>query len=153
MDAKEIKLYYPAQKQVEIYPVDQRLSELAASPLPRLAALRKNFSIEQVPLKDFGTEGATDEQQIALKLTPKDAAIGEHVQFVRVLLDVQAAHILKAETTDADDDRTVMTFSDVKLNAGLQDDDLTLVVPPGTKESRPLEGVTGGGGGGGGDQK
>ena len=62
-----------------------------------------------------------------------------------MLLDVSAAHILKAETTDADDDRTLITFGDVKLNAGLKDEDLALIVPPGTKESRPLEGVTGAG--------
>jgi outer membrane lipoprotein-sorting protein len=143
-DSKEIKLYYPAQKTVEVYPIDQRLSEFAASPLPRLETLRKLFSIEQVPLKDFGTEGATDENQLALKLTPKDAALREHVDHVRVLLDVKAAHILKAETVDSDDDRTVITFSDVKLNAGLKDADLDLVLPPGTKVSRPLDAVTGG---------
>ena len=40
-------------------------------------------------------------------------------------------------------DRTLITFSDVKTNAGLKDEDLNLVVPKGTKESRPLEGVTG----------
>ena len=150
LDAAQIKLYYPKQKLVEIYPIDRRLSDLAASPLPRLQTLRQHFWIEQIPLKEFGTAGATDEQQIALKLTPKDASLAEHVQFVRVLLDVKNAHILTAETTDAADvgeeaDRTLITFSDVKTNAGLKDQDLDLVVPKGTKESRPLEGVTGAG--------
>ena len=142
-DAKEIKLYYPDQKLVEVYPLDQRMAEFAANPLPRLATLRKLFTIEQEPLKDFGTEGATDERQLALKLTPKDAALREHVESVRVLLDVSAAHILKAETTDADEDRTLITFSDVKPNAGLTDADVDLVLPEGTKVSRPLEGGKG----------
>jgi outer membrane lipoprotein-sorting protein len=150
MDAAQLKLYYPGQKLLEIYPIDRRLSELAASPLPRLQTLRQHFWIEQIPLKDFGTSGATEDQQVALKLTPKDASLAEHLQFVRVLLDVKNAHILKAETTDAADvgeeaDRTLITFSDVKTNAGLKDEDLNLVVPKGTKESRPLEGITGGG--------
>jgi outer membrane lipoprotein-sorting protein len=145
MDSKEIRLYYPGQKIVEVYPIDQKLAELAASPLPRLATLQQHFSVEQIPLRELGADGATDDQQIALKLTPADASLREHLQFVRVLLDVGASHILKAETTDADDDRTVITFTDVKPNAGLKDEDLNLVVPPGTKESRPLEGVSGGG--------
>src|SRR4051812_5395653 len=150
LDATQIKLYYPTQKLVEIYPIDQRLAELAASPLPRLKTLRQHFSIEQVPLKEFGAEGATDDQQIALKLTPTDPTIAQHLKSVRVLLDVKNDHILKAETTDAaeegeDADRTLITFSDVKTNAGLKDEELNLVVPKGTKESRPLEGVTGGG--------
>ena len=75
--------------------------------------------------------------------------IAQHLKSVRVLLDVKNAHILKAETTDAAEegeeaDRTLITFSDVKTNAGLKDEDLALVIPKGTKESRPLEGVTGG---------
>jgi outer membrane lipoprotein-sorting protein len=149
LDATQIKLYYPKQKLVEIYPIDRRLAELAASPLPRLQTLRQRFWIEQIPLKEFGTDGAADDQQIALRLMPKDASLAEHVKSVRVLLDVKNAHILKAETTDAadegeDPDRTLITFSDVKTNAGVKDEELNLVVPKGTKESRPLEGVTGG---------
>ena len=34
-DGKELRMYFPGQGVLEVYPIDQRLSELAASPLPR----------------------------------------------------------------------------------------------------------------------
>src|SRR5262245_54563232 len=42
----EVKMYYPKQKTVEVYRVDQKLGQLAASPLPRLEALKQHFSFE-----------------------------------------------------------------------------------------------------------
>src|SRR5438552_3994802 len=34
-DGREIRMYYPRQRAVEVYPIDRRLTDLAASPLPR----------------------------------------------------------------------------------------------------------------------
>lgn len=141
LDGREIKMYYPDQKLLEIYPLDQRLGELAASPLPRLATLRELFTIEQIPLNEFADEGATDDERIALQLTPREEELAGHVKGVRTLLDVKRARILKIETTDADDDRTVITFSDMKTNTGIKDDELDLVVPDDVKVNRPLEGA------------
>ena len=46
-DGKELRLYYPSQKLEEIYPIDQRLSDLLASPVPRLKAVRDHFQISR----------------------------------------------------------------------------------------------------------
>src|SRR5689334_19669200 len=45
-DGREIRMFYPRQHVVEVYPIDKRITDLAASPLPRLAALREHFRIE-----------------------------------------------------------------------------------------------------------
>ena len=44
---KTVQLYFPAQKTVEEYPLDKRLAELAASPLPRLGVLKDRFSLRR----------------------------------------------------------------------------------------------------------
>lgn len=140
IDGKEAKVYYPNQKTLEIYPVDKRLAELAASPLPRLQVLKSHFAFRQIDARELDKSAPAD-RFLALELTPTDPALAEHVQRVRVLLDVAGAYIMKAEVTDGDGDRTVLSFRDVQVNAALGD--LALAVPPGTAVTRPLEGLDG----------
>ncbi len=139
-DGKELKMYYPTQKVVEVYPIDRKLAELAASPIPRLNSLSEHFAIKAYQLKDFVGENADAENLVALELTPIDKSLAEHVDAVHVLLDVRAAHILKVETIDTDGDRTVISFGDIKLNTGLKPADVELTLPKDTKTVRPLEG-------------
>ena len=144
-DGREIKMYYPRQSTVEVYPIDRRLGDLAASPLPRLAALRQHFKIEPAPppSPDDSARGTNRDPAGALeiRLTPTDNFLAEHVEEVRVTLDVPSACVTRVEMLDADGDRTVITFSDLKADAGVADADLELKLPPGTKVSRPLEGT------------
>lgn len=136
----EVKMYYPAEKIVEVYPLDQRMGELAASPLPRLDVLRKKFAFEQIQAKELDA-GADPARFIALRLTPTEASLREHVREVRVLLDVRGAYIVAAEMVDSDGDRTSLAFKDVKPNADVPD--LALVVPAGTKVTHPLKALDG----------
>ena len=140
IDQQEARIFYPAQKALEIYPLDQRLGELASSPLPRLDVLKKRFSFQQIPVKELLEKGEGG-RFIALSLSPTDPLLRQHVQKVRVLLDFPAAYIVKAEITDTDGDRTLLSFSNVQINANVGDLDLT--VPPGTAVSHPLEGLEG----------
>src|SRR6185437_13247139 len=140
IDPHEAKIYYPAQKTLEVYPLDQRLGELAASPLPRLDVLRSRFSFEQIPAADLAKSATTD-GFIALKLVPIDPSLREHVEQVRVLLDVRNAYIVRAEITDSDGDRTVLSFDHVRLNVDVGD--VSLKVPAGTTVTHPLEGLDG----------
>jgi outer membrane lipoprotein-sorting protein len=145
-DGREIQMFYPRQRVVEVYPIDKRITDLAASPLPRLAALREHFRIDAADPAARPARGGGDGNKIehvSLRLTPTDPFLKEHVDQVLVVLDAAAACVLSVEVDDADGDRTVIRFADVKLNAGLKDADVALAVPPGTKESRPLEGVQG----------
>jgi hypothetical protein len=133
-------MYYPSQKLLEIYAIDRRLGDLASSPLPRLKALREHFTLERSDGARFHAP-PKDRQVLPLKLVPREEALRQHVDEVDVLLDVTAAHILELEIVDADGDRTHVTFSGFKLDAGVTPDDLKLRVPAGTTVSRPLEGT------------
>jgi outer membrane lipoprotein-sorting protein len=131
--ATELRIYYPDQSIVEVYPVQGQLAALAASPLPRLDTLRQFFTFARLPSSDAAT--------LAVDLTPSTDELRQHVRDVRVTLDRATGAIRRAETTDVDGARTVLTFDHVDLHAAVTDSDLTLVVPPGTQETRPMSGV------------
>jgi outer membrane lipoprotein-sorting protein len=136
----EVRIFYPSPPPgvVEIYTVDQRMAELAASPLPRLAVLRQRFSFQPIATKELD-ESVDPTKFLAFSMKPSDPSLAQHIQDVRVLLDESAAYIVKAEMTDADGDRTVLQFTDVKVNADTGD--LDLKIPAGAKVTRPLEGL------------
>ena len=139
---REAKIFYPnpAPGTLEVYSLDQRMAEMAASPLPRLKILKETFSFAQIPVHDMDAN-AKDDGFLALRMTPREQSLKEHVQEVRVLLDAQAGYIVRAEMTDADGDRTVLHFSQIKLN--VDPGKLELTVPAGTKIVHPLEGMEG----------
>ncbi len=132
--ASEIRIYYPGQAVVEVYPVQGQLGALAASPLPRLDVLQRFFTFDRLPAPDAGT--------LAVRLTPSDADLQQHVREVRVLLDRATGAIRRTETTDADGNRTVLTFDHADLHAAATDADLALVVPPGTRQTHPTAGLS-----------
>jgi outer membrane lipoprotein-sorting protein len=142
-DGREIRMYYPRQSVVEVYPIDRRLSDLAASPLPRLAALREHFKIESLSRDQRPADERDDANRVALRLVPSDEFLAQHVDEVRVTLDARSACVVRVEMFDADGDRTLIRFSDVKIATGMKDSDLELVVPAGTKVSRPLDAARG----------
>jgi outer membrane lipoprotein-sorting protein len=136
-DGRDVRMYYPGQKLLEIYTIDQRLGDLAASPLPRLGTLRAHFTLERGDGKAFSPPKGR--QTLALRLVPREQSLREHVEHVDVLLDIEAAHILELEITDADGDRTHVTFNQVRLDTGVKPEDLALSVPADTTVSRPLD--------------
>jgi len=139
---REAKIFYPnpAPGTLEVYSLDQRMAEMAASPLPRLKILKVTFTFAQIPVHDMDAN-AKDDGFLALRMTPREQSLKEHVQEVRVLLDANAGYIVRAEMTDADGDRTVLHFSQIKLN--VDPGKLELTVPAGTKVVHPLEGLEG----------
>jgi outer membrane lipoprotein-sorting protein len=142
VDEKEVRLYYPQQKVVEVYKVDQQLSSMAASPLPRLDVLTQHFTFEKLDDKAMHLDG-DPANTLALRLTPTDAAMKEHVDEVRVLLDSEHGYILRFEMIDADGDRTVISFTGIQTNTKLPPSAVELTVPPDVKVSRPLEAIEG----------
>jgi outer membrane lipoprotein-sorting protein len=147
IDTKEVRIYYPAQKTIEVYQIQQKLGQLAASPLPRLAVLREHFNFEPMPLAEMGEKddtAAAREKYFAVRMTPIDPELREHVESVRVLLDAQRGLIIRLEMRDPDGDRTLISFANVKTNVGLKDGDLRIAAPADVKITRPLAAVEGG---------
>jgi outer membrane lipoprotein-sorting protein len=141
INEKEVQLLYVKQKMLEIYPVDQKLGSLAASPLPRLEVLKKYFTFKQVPVAELDKEIA-EAGHLALAMTPIEASLKEHVEQVRVLLDEQHGYILRAEMIDTDGDRTVIAFSNISTSNDAAKT-LEMDVPAGVKIVRPLDALQG----------
>jgi outer membrane lipoprotein-sorting protein len=138
IDSAEVRIYYPDQKTVEVYPVQGEMAKLASSPLPRIAVIREQFDIAEAKPTDIDPK-ATGEL-LALSLTPKLGTLKEHIQRVRVLIDTSTACAKTVEITDADGDQTTISFTNIKLDKGLADKDVEFTAPKGTTVSRPLEG-------------
>lgn len=141
-DGAEVKLYYPKQKLVEVYPIDKRMTDLAASPLPRLATLRQHFSFEPMQpaaMKADAGALADGDDRVAVRLRPTGDFLKQHLSEVRVLLDVKSAFMLCVVTVDKEGDRTVIRFSDARLNSGLKPADVAFTPPADARVSRPLD--------------
>ena len=137
VDEKQVSLYYPQEKIVEIYPVTGELSALASSPLPRLAMLVKHFHFAPATAKEMGLDEEPATQ--ALRLTPSEPSLRQHVERVTVLIDGQRGFMVACELIDADGERTLIRFSHVKVNVSLDEAALRLELPPDVKQVHPLE--------------
>ena len=139
---KEIRLYYPKQKLMEVYRLDQQMAKMAASPIPRLDVMKDEFYFARLPAGEI-MPGADDNRYLGVRLTPQKETLKQHIQQVRLLIDRESAYLRQMEMVDADGERTVINFEDVKLNTGLKAADLELSPPAGTRISHPLSGEDG----------
>jgi len=148
IDPAELRIYYPEQRTVEVYPVTGELSRLTASPIPRMSELAKDFTITVVEASP--DEPASERGAVRVLLTPIHEAVREHVKEVRVLIDQETGCARRLDITDMDGERTEVVFSRTRINTGLNENDLELKVPKDTVIVRPLEapGVWGSGGAG-----
>lgn len=140
LDETDLKIHYPEHSVLEIYKLDDRLMQLAASPLPRLDALKRHFEITRDQLRE-------DIQQphIALRLTPRSEDIAKHVRHVLVAIDRERAYLLRMEVMDHDDERTVILLTNHRINTDMDCDSIELVVPAETRIVRPLDDLRNGG--------
>jgi outer membrane lipoprotein-sorting protein len=136
VDESQVMLFYPKQRTVEIYPLSGQLAQLAASPVPRLADLLRHFRFAPASAQDLGV--APDPNHEVFLLTPTDPEIREHLKNVTVLIDAKAGYILEFKSVDADDEITILRFSDVKTNSKFDDARLQLNLPADVKTIRPL---------------
>jgi outer membrane lipoprotein-sorting protein len=139
MEEAELRIYYPQHKTLEVYPLDERLGELAASPLPRLDDLLERFEIHKL--------ASEDERQIGLKLTPRDPELRKHLASVTVRVDRRTGLASSVEWTDGSRERTAIAFTDARVNTGLDEAAMDLKISAGTKVVHPLGRGRGGPGG------
>ena len=141
--ADEVRVHYPEEKLLEIYPLEGRPGGWAVSPLTRLSALRKDFEIRRLPDEE-ARKPREDGRPIRLRLTPMTEALQEQLKEVRISFDPESAIVNQVTIIDTDADRTVIKFSETALNRGLEDRVFELNVPDGTTVLHPLSKADGG---------
>ncbi len=132
-----IRMYYPADKLVELYPVGEGFRDLAGAPLPRLSALRERFVLSPLAASDPAMKDE-DEQLLGVLLTPKGDELRKHVTSVKVIIDEAGPVAKKVVITDAEGEETEIVFSHTRLNGGVRDDEIELELPEGVRVSKPL---------------
>jgi len=137
VDDRELRLYSPRQRLLEIYPMQRGLGQIAASPLPRLAIVRDHFDIAGCDWP--GLDEQSRATRVALKLTPRENSLARHVQEVRVLLDATTGCASAVRLLDPDGDELEITFRNIRTNTGVREDEVRFEPPAGTTVSRPLE--------------
>ena len=133
IDPQTLRMYYPKQRTIEEYAMQQQLGMMAASPLPRLSAIRKSFSAKS----DAGNSGSI----VMVRMEPIDAELRKYVDHVRVALDADRGVVTEFEMVDPDGEQTIIKFTNIRTDVNLSDEALKLDAPAGTKVIRPLEGA------------
>ncbi|CAN5825899.1 hypothetical protein BH11PLA1_BH11PLA1_00800 [soil metagenome] len=150
----ELRLFYPADKLLEVYPAEGDARALAGVPLPRLAVLRERFDIVD---GGVGKGEAGKEGDLVLVLTPREGKLKRAIRSLRVEIDPAGPGARRVVIVDGDGDTTEITFTNVRVNSGVSAADVELVTPKGTKVVHPLgekgAGTTGAAPGARGDEK
>jgi outer membrane lipoprotein-sorting protein len=152
IEQSQAEIYYPSEKTLEVYDLGAQLGQLAASPLPRLDVLVRYFTFEQATVADFNAAGATatappaGDESLAVRLKPVDPNMTQYVKEVLVLLDRTHGFITRARMTDADGDRTSITFTNLVAGGNFDAASVRMTTPSGTKVVHPL-GAAGSSGG------
>jgi len=136
-DERDVVLYFPEREAAEVYPIDRRLQPLVVSPIPRVATLRKHFELKEISDDDSGD---ASRRHLLLELAPTSDTLAEHIDDVRVRIDTRLGLADRVEVIDAEGDRTVITFSNLRTNVGLSEQEVARDLPEGTEITRPLEG-------------
>ncbi len=136
MDGQALRVYYPQQRILEIYPLagglgGPALAALATSPVPDLAVLRKHFSLDTWAL-------SPDRRHLVLTLVPRSEDMTDALEGIRVEVGTDTGHLHRFALTDLDGETTAMTFFNAEPHADLDPDALTFTSPPGTTVVRPL---------------
>ncbi len=134
----EIRMYYPADRLVEVYTIGEGFSDLAGAPLPRLSKLKERFELSELRPSQMGAEDG-DAGLAAVKLIPRSDELRKHVASVSVLLEVARGSARKIVIVDPDGDETEILFSNVRINSGVGDDEVTLKLGDDVRVSRPLQ--------------
>jgi outer membrane lipoprotein-sorting protein len=135
----EVRIYYIDRNVVEVFKIDQQMRRLTVSALPNLSKLKESFDMETIPLAERGKDAQAPFRS-ALRLRPITESLKKHVSELRLLIDTRSGVAVRVEWTAPEGDRTVLTFSKIRLNQGLANDDLALKVPVDAKITHPLGG-------------
>lgn len=141
IDPQVLRMYYPKQKTIEEYPVQQQLGVMAASPLPRLQAIQKTFAMKPDDGEALVDANARPANARAVRMDPNDPEVRKYVDHIRVLLDADRGVVVAFEMVDPDGEQTIIRFSKIRTDVSLAEDSLRLDAPFGVKVVRPLEGA------------
>ncbi len=131
MDAKQVQMYYPQDRIVEIYPMAGAAGRLAGWPMMRPVQMAQQFDMAEVPVDD--------PKLWSLRMTPRQKKMAQRLKQIDLVLDPQRGLLQRVTIHDADGDRTVMSLHNIQTNQNLKPASVTLKLPKDVKIVRPTE--------------
>jgi outer membrane lipoprotein-sorting protein len=136
MDGQQVKMYYPKDRLVEIYPLGAKGS-MPAWPMLRPSRMAKQFRIQAVPKAEKAiVEPATATWSI--RLIPRDKKLAKRWSYIDLHLDSKTGLLQGASMLDQDGDRTETRLTKIRINQKLKADALKLKLPKDVKIVRPI---------------
>ncbi len=133
---RELQVFYPKSNNVELYDVGKYGDQLDQFLLLGFSTsgkeIQRNYNVRLV-----GTETVGGRATSHLELTPKSKQAQDIFKKADVWLAQDANQPMQEKIHKNDQDYTLITYSDVKLNPPLSDKDLELILPPGVKKITP----------------
>ena len=123
-----VKLYYPEDSLLEIYPVGGRRAGVAGVPLPQFSEISDQFNILQVPVAELNTE-ADPNKFLGVHLIPRTAEIRRQIGEMQILIDIRQSVATKIIMIGADAERTEIVFTKIRLNEIDESKELEIDLP------------------------
>ncbi len=133
---RQLQMFYPKSNVVELYDVGKFGDQLDQFLLLGFSTsgkeLQRNYKIRMM-----GMETVNGKPTAHLELTPKSKQAQDIFKKADIWLAQDANHPVQEKIHKNDQDYTLITYTDVKLNPPLSDKDLELNLPPGVKKITP----------------
>jgi outer membrane lipoprotein-sorting protein len=133
---RELQVFYPKSNNVEFYDVGKFGDQLDQFLLLGFSTsgkeIQRNYNVRLI-----GTETIGGKVTSHLELTPKSKQAQEIFKKADLWLAQDANQPVQEKVHKNEQDYTLITYSDIKLNPPLSDKDLELILPPGVKKITP----------------
>lgn len=133
---RKAEIYYPKLNTVQEYDLGKRTDLLNQFLLVGFGTtgkeLKANYSVKYI-----GDESAGEQKTHKLELTPSSSARVDKLQKLELWVSVDGAYPVQQKFLQQSGDYYLITYTDVKLNPPLGDDDLKLKLPKGVKREFP----------------
>lgn len=136
VDARKVRVYYPKSNLVEFYDVGKYGNQLDQFLLLGFGTSGQELQ-RDYKVKLIGTENIGGKPAVHLELVPKSKQALDILKKADLWLAADADYPLQEKIHKNDQDYTLITYTDVKLNPSLSNKDLELVLPAGVKQVTP----------------
>ncbi len=135
---RQVQMYYPKTNVVELYDVGKFGEQLDQFLLLGFGTsgkeLQRNYKIKLI-----GTDNVNGKPAAHLELTPRSKEAQNIFKKADIWLGLDVNYPVKEKIQKNDQDYTLITYTDVKLNTPLSDKDLELNLPPDVKKIVPQQ--------------
>ena len=139
---RQIRIYYPDLKTMEVIDLDRAVPQATIGPLPNWSAIQREFVLTRVPSDGDGHGLDTGQgDRVVLRLLPNDETLGQYLTQCTVAVDLATGLVHQAAYVTTDGEQTMITFSEHRVNSGLRAGDLELSLPEDVQVVRPTGGM------------